>query len=480
MKLPSTLKKIISFILIGTAFFNMAQTAKADGAPNIVISPLRDTEIENLLQDYAKPLLKAANLDKKNIKVFLVDRPSFNAFTDGENIFIHAGALRETKNPNELIGIIAHEIGHISLCHRLHKTEALKKGGAIAIVASTASIAALITGVVKKNSLYALAGMHASTGIVHATLLHIISDEKHQETSADKVAVSLLTKAKQSGKGLISTFKLFEKERALNYPYDSKAKYVTYSSHPMPLDRITAIQKEVKASPYYNKEDPIALQKRHDMAQAKIIGYYSQNADYINNFYISKKNPLAKDYALAFFYAKKSPDKAIEILKRLFKAEPKNPFLYELYAQICLQHEERDKALQAYEKMLALEKHPSASMYFIYSKALLQQALWNDENTPKNQKNSVQKAINLLEKAIVLEKNNPAYYSYLSTAYQDQKKDSLAMLARANMHYYKGELSPAYSLAKKAALNFKKGSPDYEKAQEIISVIEKMSEDNPS
>ena len=55
---------------------------------------IRDTEIEQLLRDYAQPILKAAGLAKQNVKVVVLNDRSFNAFVmDGRHIFINSGAL---------------------------------------------------------------------------------------------------------------------------------------------------------------------------------------------------------------------------------------------------------------------------------------------------------------------------------------------------------------------------------------------------
>ena len=83
--------------------------AAAQGLPLI-----RDTEIEKLLKDYSRPIFRAAGLDSQNIDMRIVRRESFNAFVmDGRNVFMHTETLMQSKTPNQVIGIIAHETGHI-------------------------------------------------------------------------------------------------------------------------------------------------------------------------------------------------------------------------------------------------------------------------------------------------------------------------------------------------------------------------------
>ena len=102
---------------------------------------IRDTEIEQLLREYAQPILKAAGLAKQNVRVVVISNRAFNAFVmDGRHIFINAGALFDAKTPNEIIGVFAHETGHLAGGHLARLREQLAS-------AQTASIIAMLLGV---------------------------------------------------------------------------------------------------------------------------------------------------------------------------------------------------------------------------------------------------------------------------------------------------------------------------------------------
>ncbi|MGC1980245.1 MAG: M48 family metalloprotease, partial [Pseudolabrys sp.] len=113
-----------------------AQDSVTRGMPLI-----RDAEIEQLLRDYAQPVLRAAGLAKQNVRVVVLSDRAFNAFVmDGRHIFINAGALFDAKTPNEIIGIFAHETGHLAGGHLQRLREQLAS-------AQTAGIIALLAGV---------------------------------------------------------------------------------------------------------------------------------------------------------------------------------------------------------------------------------------------------------------------------------------------------------------------------------------------
>ena len=79
---------------------------------------LRDTEIEQLLRDYTRPILRAAGLEKQNIQMVIINEGVFNAFVaDGRRIFVNYGAIMQSETPNQIIGVLAHETGHLAGGH---------------------------------------------------------------------------------------------------------------------------------------------------------------------------------------------------------------------------------------------------------------------------------------------------------------------------------------------------------------------------
>ena len=73
------------------------RVALAQGAMPSVI---RDAEIEELLRDYTRPVLKAAGLTAQNVQIVILNDRAFNAFVaDGRRIFVFVGALTDSTTP---------------------------------------------------------------------------------------------------------------------------------------------------------------------------------------------------------------------------------------------------------------------------------------------------------------------------------------------------------------------------------------------
>ena len=108
---------------------------------------LRDTEIETDIHAMMTPIWKAAGLDPDAVHVYLVSDGSINSFVaGGQNIFINSGLLLHADTPNQLIGVLAHETGHIAGGHIYKGAEAMHNASIEEIIAMVAGVAATVAG----------------------------------------------------------------------------------------------------------------------------------------------------------------------------------------------------------------------------------------------------------------------------------------------------------------------------------------------
>ena len=70
-----------------------------------------DAEIHQYLTELANPILNVAKINLEDVKLHILQDDALNAFVaGGKNIFLHTGLLMSTKNPQQLRGVLAHEI----------------------------------------------------------------------------------------------------------------------------------------------------------------------------------------------------------------------------------------------------------------------------------------------------------------------------------------------------------------------------------
>src|SRR5438067_1345912 len=180
-----------------------ARAQKEKGPPVV-----RDAEIEQLLRDYTQPILRTAGLAQQNVQVVIINDRSFNAFVaDGRRIFVNSGALMDSERPNQIIGVLAHETGHIAGGHLARLREELAKAQTQSIVAMLLGVGAMIGAAAARSEGAGQIGAAALTAPQAAIQRTLLSYVRTQEESADRAGVKFLTATGQSAKGMYETFK---------------------------------------------------------------------------------------------------------------------------------------------------------------------------------------------------------------------------------------------------------------------------------
>src|ERR1700739_3580575 len=143
-------RKTRKFTAIATAVALIVAPTAALAEEEKVLPILRDTETEQLLRDYTRPILRTAGLEKQNINVVIINDSSFNAFVaDGRRIFVNYGAIMQSETPNQLIGVLAHETGHLAGGHLAKLREQLSRAQTQMIIAMLLGAGAIVAGASK-------------------------------------------------------------------------------------------------------------------------------------------------------------------------------------------------------------------------------------------------------------------------------------------------------------------------------------------
>ena len=174
------------------------------------LSLIRDAETEALIADYTGPIFKAANVASHNIKVHLINDNSFNAFViNGQHMFINTGAITQSETPNQLIGVIAHETGHIKGGHNARLREMMDKLQTAALLLQVLSVGAMVGGAVSGSADTAQAGTAMMLGGQQVLTRSVLSYVRQQESAADRAAVEFLNASHQSPAGMLKVFRFF-------------------------------------------------------------------------------------------------------------------------------------------------------------------------------------------------------------------------------------------------------------------------------
>ena len=427
-----------------------AQTGANAGIPMI-----RDAEIEQLLRDYTAPIFKAAGLTTQNVQVVIINNPDFNAFVmDAHRIFVNTGALMQSTTPNQLIGVFAHECGHIVGGHLSKMRQELANVQTAMIVGMLLGAGALVAGAHSGNVDMGNVGgalINAPQSLGISTLL---AYQRAQEESADRAGVRFLTMTHQSAKGMYDTFKRFADESL----FSAHGSNPYLQNHPAPEERMDALEELAKSSPYWDKKDSPELQFRHDMMRAKLYGF-TERPEVVLRRYPVTDTSLPARYARAIStYRYGDLRSAIAQIDSLITAMPNDPYFYELEGQALLEGGHPAAAIPPLRRAVALAPAP-ALMQILLAQALVasHDAKLSDE------------AIPLLRGALIKEPENGDAYTTLAMAYGRQNDFADADLASAQAAFARGDNKTARELAERAKQRFPIGSPGWVRADDIVA-----------
>ncbi|MGY3698181.1 M48 family metalloprotease [Bradyrhizobium sp. ma5] len=418
---------------------------------------LRDTESEQLLREYTRPILRAAGLEKQNIQIVIINDGSFNAFVaDGRRIFVNYGALLQSETPNQIIGVLAHETGHLAGGHLAKMREQLAQAQTQMIIAMLLGVGALAAGAAGGGvgnglSSAGAAAISAPQSVIQRTLL---SYQRQQEENADRAGVKFLNATGQSAKGMYETFKRFTDESL----FAARGADPYLQSHPMPVDRVSALADLARSSPYWDKKDDPALQLRHDMMRAKISGFMERQDTVYRRYPLSNTSMPARYARAITTYLHGDLRSAIAQIDGLIQVQPNNPYFYELRGQALLEGGRPAEAIAPLRRAVQLSGNsPLIEM-------LLGQALVASDN-----KGYTDDAINMLRNAVAREPEAPIGYTQLAMAYGRKGDYAQADLASAQAAYLRGDNKTARELASRAKTRFAIGTPGWVKADDIVS-----------
>ncbi len=327
----------VSILLVGT------EGVSAQGSGKI--SLIRDAEIENTIRYYARPLFNAAGLDIESVRVHLVLDDRMNAFVaGGQRIFIHTGLLRNAAGPNAVIGVLAHETGHISAGHLLQINDRLRSASAQAIIAMVLGAAAAVaTG----DPQAAVGTTLLGQSVAERSFLRY---SQSMESAADQAALRYLDATGQSAEGLLQILtKLQDQELIAGGGGDPYLR-----THPLSQDRIATVRRHLEVSPYSNVPVDGNLEIWHRRMRGKLNGYIDPPAKTLARYREDSKDVEAL-YARIFAFKKlHRTDEALAIVNRLIELSPNDPFFQETKGDVLRDAGRIKEALAPYRRSVEL------------------------------------------------------------------------------------------------------------------------------
>ncbi|MGZ9098927.1 MAG: M48 family metalloprotease [Brevundimonas sp.] len=417
----------------------VASPAAAQGA-------IRDTEIEGIIHEWSAPVFSAMGLEPSEVEILLINDTDLNAFaTRGRIMGLNTGLILKTRSPNELLGVVAHEAGHIRNRHTLRDgaqgagmqpmlmTMAL---GALAIAAGAPDAGAVLLG----NSQYfgTLSALRYMT---------------HQEGEADNTGARALEGAGLSGRGLLSFFENFRSQEV----FSDARRFPYFRGHPLSSDRIENLRRFVSEQSHYDDPESPERIAQHTLILAKIRAFMDAPNQTLRD-YPETDVSLPGRYARAIaWYRDGQTDRALAAVDALLAEQADNPYFWELKGQILFEEGRPAEAIGAHQK--SVELRPDAPLLRIN----LAHALIETHDAA-----NLVTAIDHLKRATALEDDNTMGWRLLSQAYASQGKEGEARLASAEMYFAAGAETEATQFALRARDMLEPGTAEWTRAMDIV------------
>lgn len=440
---PAVLCLLLSIFLLAQV---LAPAAQAQ-------SILRDAETEALLRDMADPLARAGGLDPRSLQIYLVGDNSINAFvTGGQNVFFHSGLLVAAKDVNQVQGVLAHELGHITGGHNIRWSEGAGPATTISILGLLLGAAAMALGAGE-------AGMAAMALGQQAAQAKFLAFNREQESRADQAGASFLNQTDVTGKGMISFFEqLLGEEYRLAIPQTNSYN----RTHPLSGERIRALDQVLRESPAWDKPVDPVLQARYERVRGKLIGFLYP-LETVKRTYPPTDQSDAGHLARAYAYHRAAFQKeALAEVEAVVARTPADPYALELMGQILLESGEVEAALPPLREAVRL----SGSEPLIAG--MLGQALLLSSNDGTNPE-KLAEAEKLLRSVVQRDSRNPHAWAQLGNIWElkgDQPRAALATAERISLTG--GDPRLAKRAAQTAVTGLSQGTPDYLRAEDIL------------
>lgn len=437
--------------LLSALLFSIALTSQAAAQ-----SLIRDAEIEDTLRVYTDPLLVAAGLSPEDVKIYIINDDSLNAFvTGGQNIFVHTGLILAADRPNQVIGVLAHETAHIAGGHLVRMREAVNQSLGTALISIGLGVLAIASGAPDAGA--ALIG--GSQAFAMGTF---VRHTQVQESAADQAALNYLEASGQSGQGLLDFFN----DNLRPYEFMARRAPPYMMTHPYSSDRVEALRLRIANSRHANATDSEDNLQRFRMMQAKLIGFIRSQGQTLARYPVTDTSqPARYARAIAYYRVNRLPDAQRE-LGSLMQEEPQNPYFQELMGQVLFDSGRAEQSIPYHRR--SLELLPNQPLLQIN----LARAL-----TAAHGRRGADEAVPLLQAAITREPNNAFAWRELAQARNLQGEESLAQLASAEQNFAIGNYPAALSFAERARRDLPRNTPSYQRAMDLVNFAgERMRE----
>lgn len=433
-------------------FITHSHSAQAQG-----LGLIRDTEIEDTIQAYADPIIEAAGVSKDSISIYIVADDSLNAFAmAGGRIFFHTATLMAADSPSEIIGIFAHEMGHVIGGHSVTTMDQLEAAMRTTLLTTLLGVAA---GVATGNTDL---GMAVALGGQGTAQRQFLAFNRGQESAADQFALKVLDDTQQSAEGMYAFFQKIEGQELLIT--DRQDPYVR--THPLTRSRMATIRAHVEQSPYSDNLPGPDLQERHARMVAKLYSFLKPQHQTLQKYPETDITLPARYARSVAYYRRGQLDRSVPLIDGLLEERPDDPYFWELKGQMLFENGRLPEAIEAYRK--SQELLPFAPLILVaMAHAMV------ESGDPAY----VAETQDALRIALQEDPTNVFAWDLSAKSYAINNQPGLSAYAAAERALLMGQLGEVVRYTRRAEAELPTGTPVWVRLQDIKTVARNYMEE---
>ncbi|MEM8570407.1 MAG: M48 family metalloprotease [Pseudomonadota bacterium] len=414
---------------------------------------IRDAEIEYTLDRISRPVLQAAGLNPAIVNLYIVNDNDMNAFVaGGQNIFLFSGMLTALRTVDELRAVIAHEAGHIAGGHLARRDSAMRGARGIAAIGMIGAAAATLAGGPE-------AGVAIASGTQNAALRQVLAHSRAEEAAADQMGLRYMALSGSNPQAMLDVLKAFRSrdfQRSLSLdPY--------LQSHPIWSERLTLISERIADLPKGRPTDP-ELVYWHARMIAKLEGFLRPPPETLRAYPATRTDEPAQLARAVALHRLPDPDASLAALDTLIAERPFDPYYLELKGQFLLETGQAQAAADAY-RAAVVEAPRDPQILGGLGRALLNM----------NSQEATVEAESALSLSARYDRANAGVLRDLALASARLGNEGAAALATAERFVLTGQFSDAARNARRAADLLPTGSPGWQRAEDILSMLRRMN-----
>jgi predicted Zn-dependent protease len=444
----AAIRATLRVVALAAALLAAAGTAARAGL-------VRDAEMEHTLSRLAAPIFAAAGLSSDQVTIYVLQDPRINAFVGTpRSMVLNTGLLRRWDHPEPLIGVIAHEAGHITGGHLARRAIAMRQlSGPAQIGLLVAAAAAAASGSPEAGAALALGGQSALTR-------SLLAYSRAEEAAADQAGVGYMTRAGVDPNGLLDVLGLFKGQEVF-----AQSRIDPYAiTHPLSSERIGLLERKIAESPAAGRPTDPELRYWHARMQAKLDGFIEDPTRLLARLETaadpsSEPNLMRRAIAL---HRLGQTDAALAALDRLQAARPNDAYYLDLRGQVLFEAARAGEAAETLRRAARLAPDEPLIRIALGRALLASTAAGSDAE-----------ALRVLEAAVRDDPGEPAAFRDLALAYARAGDDARAALATAERLALTGSLAEAEVFARRAMGLLPEGSPGWLRADDIAAMVER-------